>query len=94
VCARVRACARVCVCVFFNTQISLLLQHAPLHYVILYARFVLVHGHMIIYSSGFLFWDVFSFALRPFHFSFSKSIELANVVNCFRYSVCVCVGDY
>jgi len=59
------------------------LQHAPLHCVTLHARFVLVHGYMIIYSGGFLFLDVLSFALRPFHFSFSKSIELANVVNCF-----------
>jgi len=59
---------------FFNTQISLLLQHAPLQYVILHARFVLVHGHMINYSSGFLFLDVLSFALRPFHFSVSKSL--------------------
>ena len=70
---------------FFNTQISLLLQHAPLHYVILHVRFVLVHGYMIIYNSGFLFLGDLSFALCPFHFSFSKSIELANVVNCFIY---------
>jgi len=40
---------------------------------------------MIIYIGGFLFFDVLAFALRPFHFSFSKSIVLANVVNCFRY---------
>ena len=62
-----------------------MLQHAPLHCVILHARFVLVHGNMIIYSGSFLFLDVLAFALRLFHFSFSKSIELANVVNCFRY---------
>ena len=79
-------CACVCVCgCFFNTQISLLLQHAPLHYAILHARFILIHGYMIIYISVFLFLGVLSFALCPFHFSFSKSIELANVVNCFRY---------
>ena len=57
-----------------------MLQHAPLHYVILHARFVLVYGYMIIYSGDFLFLDILAFALRPFHFSFSKSIELANVV--------------
>jgi len=40
---------------------------------------------MINYIGGFLFLDVLAFALRPFHFSFSKSIELWNVVNCFKY---------
>jgi len=66
-----------------------LLQHAPLHCTILHAEFVLVHGYVVFYISGFLILDVLAFALRPFHFSFSKSIDLASVVNCFKYFILI-----
>ena len=78
-------CLLACLLVYVFLSISSLLQHAPLHYAILPARFVLVQGYMIIYNVGFQFLDVLAFTLRPFHFSFSKSLELANIVNCFRY---------
>jgi len=85
-------CMCVCVCMYvrmyvctFYIYISLSMHHTPLYCVILHESFVLVHGYMINYNGGFLLLDVLAFALRPVQFSFSKSILLAYVANCFRY---------
>jgi len=77
-------CVHVCVCmyVFF---IFLLLGHAPLHYVILHARCVLIHVYMI--SSVVLccsyYFGLLSVALALY--SFSNSMEFANIEICFKY---------
>jgi len=52
----------VCACVFL---FNLLLLHAPLHYVILHARFALIHVYMISSCDGFLFLVVWAFVSRP-----------------------------
>jgi hypothetical protein len=49
--------------VFFIYILSL--RHAPLHNVILHARFALIHVYMISYCGAFLFLVVWAFVFLP-----------------------------
>ena len=67
----------------FLVIIFLLLQHAPLHCVLIYARFVLLHVYMIVYCGGFLFLDVLGFCLTSFSLQFFEIYRVSECCNLF-----------
>jgi len=78
------------VCVYvgvFVFSFFLLLQHAPLHCVIIHSRLVLVHIYIMVYYGSFLFLDVLNFIFCPFHIGVSKYIGS----ECCKFFLCVCI---
>jgi len=84
VCYCVCGCVCMCVCFFFNKFLYCcsILHYITQYYMLGLFLFTVIWLFILVVSCSWMFW---LYALRPFHFSFSKSIELANVVNYFRY---------